>query len=258
VRSSNLVRSRLPTSDEISQPLLAYARCWHRSRGGAAGIRTPDLRRARAALSRLSYGPPSRCPRPPPPSGVGAPGLEPGTSALSGPRSNHLSYAPVRPRPADRPRPPAGHDRLLARRGGLGPRPPPVAQDGARGLIAHAHNTAPQIRRHDVAALPGRGSAPARSRPCRQGRTSGLGAYRGHGLRQTRSAGSSPGDLTRSEAAPVCTDVTAPLPRKEVIQPQLPLRLPCYDFVPITSPALDGCLPKGLAHRLQALPAFVT
>jgi hypothetical protein len=26
---------------------------------GAAGIRTPDLRRAKAALSRLSYGPPS-------------------------------------------------------------------------------------------------------------------------------------------------------------------------------------------------------
>ena len=34
------------------------------------------------------------------------------------------------------------------------------------------------------------------------------------------------------------------LPRKEVIQPQLPLRLPCYDFVPITNPALDGCLPE--------------
>jgi hypothetical protein len=29
------------------------------ARGGAAGIRTPDLRRARAALSRLSYGPQS-------------------------------------------------------------------------------------------------------------------------------------------------------------------------------------------------------
>src|SRR5258705_10405326 len=29
-------------------------------------------------------------------------------------------------------------------------------------------------------------------------------------------------------------------PRKEVIQPQLPLQLPCYDFVPVTSPALDG------------------
>ena len=32
------------------------------------------------------------------------------------------------------------------------------------------------------------------------------------------------------------------LPRKEVIQPQLPLQLPCYDFVPITSPTFDGCL----------------
>ena len=28
--------------------------------------------------------------------------------------------------------------------------------------------------------------------------------------------------------------------RKEVIQPHLPVRLPCYDFVPITSPTLDG------------------
>jgi hypothetical protein len=33
------------------------------------------------------------------------------------------------------------------------------------------------------------------------------------------------------------------LPRKEVIQPQLPLRLPCYDFTPITSPTFDGSLP---------------
>jgi len=27
-----------------------------------------------------------------------------------------------------------------------------------------------------------------------------------------------------------------------VIQPQLPLQLPCYDFVPVTDPALNGCL----------------
>ena len=33
-------------------------------------------------------------------------------------------------------------------------------------------------------------------------------------------------------------------PRKEVIQPQVPLRLPCYDFSPITSQTLDGSLPK--------------
>ena len=38
---------------------------------------------------------------------------------------------------------------------------------------------------------------------------------------------------------------TAPsrgLPRKEVIQPQLPLRLPCYDFTPVTGPTFDGSL----------------
>ena len=34
------------------------------------------------------------------------------------------------------------------------------------------------------------------------------------------------------------------LPRKEVIQPQVPLRLPCYDFTPITSQTLDSSLPK--------------
>ena len=47
------------------------------------------------------------------------------------------------------------------------------------------------------------------------------------------------------------------LPRKEVIQPHLPVRLPCYDFTPITSPTFDGSLPKGLGHRLRVLPAFV-
>src|SRR4051794_11473320 len=31
--------------------------------------------------------------------------------------------------------------------------------------------------------------------------------------------------------------------RKEVIQPHLPVRLPCYDFVPIADPAFDGSLP---------------
>jgi hypothetical protein len=29
--------------------------------------------------------------------------------------------------------------------------------------------------------------------------------------------------------------------RKEVIQPQVPLRLPCYDFVPVTDPTVVGC-----------------
>jgi hypothetical protein len=30
--------------------------------------------------------------------------------------------------------------------------------------------------------------------------------------------------------------------RKEVIQPQVPLRLPCYDFTPVTDLTVAGCL----------------
>jgi len=32
---------------------------------------------------------------------------------------------------------------------------------------------------------------------------------------------------------------------KEVIQPQVPLRLPCYDFTPITNQTVDGSFPEG-------------
>src|SRR5438067_2284752 len=66
-------------------------------------------------------------------------------------------------------------------------------------------------------------------------------------------------DNERPSTSRVPAGVRAPaFPRKEVIQPQLPLRLPCYDFVPITTPAFDGSLPCGLGHRLRALTAFVT
>src|SRR5690242_11917356 len=44
------------------------------------------------------------------------------------------------------------------------------------------------------------------------------------------------------------------LPRKEVIQPHLPVRLPCYDFTPVTGPTFDGSFPEGLGHRLRVLP----
>ena len=45
--------------------------------------------------------------------------------------------------------------------------------------------------------------------------------------------------------------------RKEVIQPHLPVRLPCYDFTPITCPTFGGWLPCGLPHRLRVLQALV-
>ena len=46
--------------------------------------------------------------------------------------------------------------------------------------------------------------------------------------------------------------------RKEVIQPHLPVRLPCYDLVPIASPTFDSSLSCELGHRLRVLPTFVT
>ena len=52
---------------------------------------------------------------------------------------------------------------------------------------------------------------------------------------------------------------TGKLLRKEVIQPHLPVRLPCYDFVPIAGPTFDHSPPtSGLGHGLRVLPTFVT
>ena len=42
---------------------------------------------------------------------------------------------------------------------------------------------------------------------------------------------------------------------KEVIQPHLPVRLPCYDLAPVTGFTLGRSLPKGLGYGLQAPPA---
>lgn len=42
--------------------------------------------------------------------------------------------------------------------------------------------------------------------------------------------------------------------RKEVIQPQVPLRLPCYDFTPVADPTVVACLSCELAQRLRVKP----
>ena len=42
--------------------------------------------------------------------------------------------------------------------------------------------------------------------------------------------------------------------RKEVIQPQVPLRLPCYDFIPVAEPTVASCPLERLAHRLRVNP----
>ena len=42
--------------------------------------------------------------------------------------------------------------------------------------------------------------------------------------------------------------------RKEVIQPHLPIRLPCYDFTPVAGPAFGGSLPYGLGPPASGIP----
>ncbi len=39
--------------------------------------------------------------------------------------------------------------------------------------------------------------------------------------------------------------------KKEVIQPHLPVRLPCYDLAPVTRLTLKTCLPKGWHGRIR-------
>ena len=46
------------------------------------------------------------------------------------------------------------------------------------------------------------------------------------------------------------------LPRKEVIQPQVLLQLPCYDFTPITLHTLGTRLPYGLAKATLGTNSF--
>ena len=101
-----------------------------------------------------------------------------------------------------------------------------------------------------------RGPAPAlREKPPSQTVSQNSTAFERRGRRCSRRARSSDG---RSHHEPDAYGVKSSVfPRKEVIQPQLPLRLPCYDFTPVTDPTFDGSLPCGLGHRLRVLPASV-
>ena len=61
--------------------------------------------------------------------------------------------------------------------------------------------------------------------------------------------------LELSEAlSPSSRDAFDQILRKEVIQPQVPLRLPCYDFTPVAKPTVVACLSCELAQRLRVNP----
>jgi hypothetical protein len=229
VRSSNLVRSRLPTSDEVSQPLLAPHR-WRRSRdapapGWSRGDSNPGPPPCKGGALPAKLRPP-----------VAASRSTGGTARLTDARRPACvrgGRAWTRTRDLGLIRAALSPPELRARQalalGSPGGPPARYPRRSARTDLAHsvacqAPHVAPPTSPAPVAPLPGldpvargvpRGSVPT-------------------------AAGSALGGLTRVRRCPQRL-----LPRKEVIQPQLPLRLPCYDFVPITSPALDGCLPTG-------------
>ena len=73
-------------------------------------------------------------------------------------------------------------------------------------------------------------------------------------MRLSRYAGATPGtgccgdfiagDIHRTGSCPPFelkfVSLRINLPRKEVIQPHLPVRLPCYDFTPVMKPTVDA------------------
>src|SRR5438552_16952211 len=84
-------------------------------------------------------------------------------------------------------------------------------------------------------------STPALSRRC-----SNQLSYRpAGGVRMAVSSKQQPIDGERYESA---------FSRKEVIQPHLPIRLPCYDFTPVMNLTVVGAIPCGLSDRLLVKP----
>ena len=76
-------------------------------------------------------------------------------------------------------------------------------------------------------------------------------------MRLSRYAGATPGtgccgdfraDIYRTGSCPLFelkfVSLRMYLPRKEVIQPHLPVRLPCYDFTPLTLHTFDASAPR--------------
>ena len=144
--------------------------------------------------------------------------------------------------------------RPLSRSQTTTPHPNPTTPTGARARAgsaeAQARPTRPKAGNgsdssepQQCAPTPSTGDPAPKSRPVRagEGRCRCSTCLRHHQRRYT-----------------IGTGLGCVLLRKEVIQPHLPVRLPCYDFVPIASPTFDHSPPCGLGRGLRVLPTFVT
>ena len=190
--------------------------------------------RRRIASKPLPAAASGRAPGAPAGRPVGQGRLELPTSRLSSARSDRLSYWPDRTRPGTaRPEPPARNRPVEA--AGLEP--------ATRGL--QSRRSPAELRPRVPCPL-----APA-GPPAR--RLRGRAPARAGGAAVAARRGSAAGG-----AAPASRPATGALRkgcaggagrrgrvlRKEVIQPQVPLRLPCYDFTPVADPTVAGCLPS--------------
>ncbi len=184
---------------------------------------------------------------------MGLGGIEPPTSPLSGVRSSHLSY---RPMPAHFWWSWSGSNRR-----------PPECKSGAlpaelqplRLQSPAERGPSSEFNRGQLDAEttgPAHGllgktpdsqvEMPGRAHPGLRRRLDGL---EWNGCFLLRPAYTQPGLL--SETPPTFSL------RKEVIQPQVLLRLPCYDFTPIMDHTLGRCSPCGSACRLLVQSTFV-
>jgi hypothetical protein len=102
------------------------------------------------------------------------------------------------------------------------------------------------------------GRRPARSGPPIP-QSSTACEHRGRGRRCSRRT-RSPDDLAQKnesiDGPSGLRSKSSGIPRKEVIQPHLPVRLPCYDFTPIIDPTFDGCLPQGVSPPASGVADF--
>ena len=115
--------------------------------------------------------------------------------------------------------------------------------------------------RENAPAGPERRLAARRAAACRSLKTQQFGplpAYR----RRNGGVDVVPGEpghrtarVPSTRRAPAAVGAAA-FPRKEVIQPHLPVRLPCYDFVPIASPTFDDSLPQGVGPPASGVTDF--
>jgi hypothetical protein len=163
------------------------------------------------------------------------------------PTTHHPTPAPTPPPTRGQNQTVCGARPCLAAETGPKNHPPPRTGDACLFLQDPTGCSPPTAR-------PGRGLVPPPPpHPAKKG------GWRATGTRRPPPAARPTRQCLRPRAPPTPPMGAAGLPappgpgekrvllRKEVIQPHLPVRLPCYDFVPIASPTFDGSPHTGWA-----------